>query len=213
MILSEAATTLWDTAKALALQVAPVSPSARPALPPLLFFTDPDRTPEPWRTAENLPRGAGVVFRAFAAEDAVEQGLKLRAACDRAGVVLLAGRDVELAEAIRADGLHLPERLLGRAGSVRADHPDWLVTGAVHQAENWRLAKSLDAAIVSPVFPAGGASAAKAALRLDGFQALTEQAPCPVYALGGISPGNAHSLLQTRACGFAAVDAITAAFG
>ena len=34
-------------------------------LPPLLFFTDPDRTPSPETVMKRLPRGAGVVFRPF----------------------------------------------------------------------------------------------------------------------------------------------------
>ncbi|HBY42760.1 MAG TPA: thiamine phosphate synthase, partial [Brevundimonas sp.] len=51
-LMAEDARTLWATAQALsqsvALAAAPVSP--RP-LPPLLFFTDPERTPRPWETA------------------------------------------------------------------------------------------------------------------------------------------------------------------
>ncbi|MDA1322928.1 MAG: thiamine phosphate synthase, partial [Proteobacteria bacterium] len=57
-LMAEDARTLWATAQALsqsvALTAAPVSP--RP-LPPLLFFTDPERTPRPWETAARLPAG------------------------------------------------------------------------------------------------------------------------------------------------------------
>ncbi len=211
MALSGNAEKLWQTATALALKAASVSPRLR-ALPPLLFFTDPERTPEPWITAARLPAGSAVVFRAFSAPDAFETGQRLLAACQQTGVKLLVGRDDALCEALGADGVHLPERDLGRAKELRRIHPDWLITGAVHSADNMDFAKSLDAVVVSPVFPAGGASASKAALGVDRFNALTQVAPCPVYALGGIHAGNVEQLLNTQACGIAGVDAFQSAF-
>lgn len=211
MALSDNAEKLWQTATALALQAAAVSPPARP-LPPLLFFTDPVRTPEPWTTAALLPAGSAVVFRAFSAPDALLYGQRLKAACLTAGVKLLVGRDDVLASALDADGLHLPERDLERAKALRYLYPQWLLTGAVHMASTWKWAAPLDAAVVSPVFSAGGASASKSALGIEGFNALTATAPCPVYALGGIHAGNAGTLLQTHACGLAGVDAIKTAF-
>lgn len=211
MALSANAEKLWQTATALALRAASVSPQPRP-LPPLLFFTDPERTPHPWETVERLPAGSAVVFRAFSAPDAIETGQRLRASCLSAGVQLLVGRDDTLAAAIGAHGIHLPERDLERATALRLRHPDWLITGAVHSATSWAMALDLDAAVVSPVFPAGGKSATKTALGIENFNALTQSAPCPVYALGGINAGNADSLLQTRACGLAGVEAIQSAF-
>ncbi|HEY2177706.1 MAG TPA: thiamine phosphate synthase, partial [Caulobacteraceae bacterium] len=53
------------------------------SLPPLLFFTDPSRTPDPAGIAERLPRGAGVVYRAFGAPDALAVGRRLAAVCRR----------------------------------------------------------------------------------------------------------------------------------
>ena len=90
MTLTEDADALWRTATALARAAAAVSPPKHP-LPPLLFFTDPERTPRPWETAARLPAGAGVVFRHFGAGDALETGLRLRAATRTTGVRLLVG--------------------------------------------------------------------------------------------------------------------------
>ena len=47
-----------------------------------------------------------------------------------AGVRLLIGLDAELAETVRADGLHLPEHATHRAPDIRARRPDWLLTDA-----------------------------------------------------------------------------------
>ena len=207
---------LQEVASVLARDAADVSRAAgRPVsgLPPLLFFTDPERTPRPWETAARLPAGSGVVFRSFGAAEARDTGLRLRETTRRRGVLLLIGLDAELAETLEADGVHLPERALGQAPSLAAAHPGWRITGAVHSAGALTSAGALDAAVLSPVFGAGGASAARSSLGVKAFSELVRAAPVPVYALGGVDSGNARSLIGSGACGFAGVSAIRAAFG
>ena len=207
---SDDARALWDAATALNRAAASVSPRTT-ALPPLLFFTDPERTPRPWETAALLPSGSAVIYRTFGAADAVQTGLLLRQATTDAGVRLLIGRDADLAATVRADGLHLPEREADRAANIRAEHPDWLLTAAWHGAP-LPLTRNLDALILSPVFPAGGASAAKPALGVTAFQNRISCIAAPVYALGGVSSLNARELLESGACGLAGVDAVQSAF-
>lgn len=207
---------LWEVASVLARDAAKVSRAAnRPApnLPPLLFFTDPERTPRPWETAARLPAGSGVVFRSFGAVDALEIARRLRDATRSRDGLLLIGLDAELAERVEADGVHLPERALDRAVALAAAHPGWRITGAVHSAEGLARVDGLDAAVLSPVFPAGGASASRAALGVAQFEAWVSASPVPVYALGGVDGSNAHELVGSGACGLAGVGAIQAAFG
>lgn len=207
---------LWDTASQLARDAAQDSRAAkRPflALPPLLFFTDPERTPRPWETAARLPVGAGVVFRHFGAPDAHETALRLREATRRRDGLLLIGLDADLAEAVEADGVHLPQRALGLAAGMAARRPGWRLTGAVHDAEAMWTASDLDAVVVSPVFPAGGRSSEKAALGIEGLKRLISAAPCPVYGLGGIDADHAAQLIGSGLCGLAGVEAIQSAFG
>jgi thiamine-phosphate pyrophosphorylase len=211
MTLSEDARTLWETATALARAATAVSPPKR-SLPPLLFFTDPARTPRPWETAARLPVGAGVVFRHFGRPGALETGLRLRATTRDAGVRLLVGLDADLAEQIEADGVHLPERALSAAYALSGRRPDWLLTGAAHSLETVKGARDLDALVLSPVFQAGGVSAARTALGVEGFKALATAAHCPAYALGGISAARVKTLIGSDACGIAGVDAMQAAF-
>lgn len=216
MNLSGDAGILWNAAVALDRAARPVSPNAvaRP-LPPLLFFTDPTRTPEPWRTAERLPEGAAVVYRSFGAPDAETVARRLRTVTAARGVRLLIGLDAALAERVEADGVHLPERALTEAAAVRAAHPDWLLTGAVHSQAAAELAPvDLDALILSPVFPAGGASAAKPALGVQAFAfaAAGRASRRQIYALGGITVATVGDLAGTGACGIAGVDAIQRAF-
>ena len=207
---------LWEVASVLARDAADVSRAAgRPALtlPPLLFFTDPDRTPRPWETAARLPAGSGVVLRSFGAADARETGQRLREATRRRDGLLLVGLDADLAETLEADGVHLPERALAQAPALGAARPDWRITGAIHSAEALAGVEGLDAAVLSPVFAAGGASGARPPLGVRAFAALVGKSAVPVYALGGVTNGNARELVGSGACGLAGVGAVRAAFG
>lgn len=172
----------------------------------MLFLTDPDRTPEPWRIAERLPEGAGVVFRAFGQPDAVDVGERLAGTCRDRGLVLLVGADESLAERLSAHGVHLPERDVSRGLGLRTRRPDWLVTGAAHSAEALEDAGAagLDAAILSPVLPSRSPSAG-APLGLEAFGRLVASARLPVFALGGVNAATAPALVGSGACGLAAV--------
>lgn len=207
---------LWEVASVLARDAANVSRAAgrpAPTMPPLLFFTDPDRTPRPWETAARLPAGSGVVFRAFGAADARETGLRLREATRQRDGLLLVGLDPELAEALDADGVHLPERALAQAPALAAARPGWRITGAIHSMMSLAGVEGLDAAVLSPVFTAGGASASRPPLGVKAFADLARRSAAPVYALGGVAGGNARSLIGSGACGLAGVGAIREAFG
>lgn len=183
-------------------------------LPNLLFFTDPERTPDPERVAERLPPGGAVVFRAFGAPDAAAQGRRLREITRRKGLLLLVGADPGLALAVEADGLHLPERLASTLPSLRETRPDWLITIAAHGLEAARAgaAAGADALVVSPVFPSRSPSAG-APLGVDGLKRLVEAVETPVYALGGVCADTVAGLLNTGIVGIAAVEALSAPVG
>ena len=182
---------------------------ANAALPSLLFFTDPVRTPDPETAAARLPRGAAVVFRAFGALDAEARGARLRAIARQRGLLLLIGADAHLAQALGADGVHLPERLAHRARRVKAAHPRWIVTAAAHSAAAARraLAAGADAVVVSTVFASRSASAGRpmGSLRLA---ILVRRVGGAVYGLGGIDMKKARLLKGTGLTGIAAVDGL-----
>ena len=211
MVLSDEATRLWETAKALNRAAARVSPSAA-GLPPLIFVTDPDRTPRPWEIATRLPAGAAVIHRAFGRPGADADARRLRDVTRAAGVRLLIGLDVALAVAVGADGVHLPERALDRADEAR-NHGLALVTGAAHSPEALARAAALrlDAALLSPVFPTTSPSGG-VALGPERFAVWTSAAGLPVIALGGVHAGNATDLSASGACGLAAADGVARAF-
>jgi thiamine-phosphate pyrophosphorylase len=178
-------------------------------LPRLFFFTDPARTPDPEAVIARLPRGAGVVYRAFGAPGAVAKGRRLVKAARRRGLLVLAGADAGLAARIGADGVHLPERSAALARAIKRARPTWIVTAAAHsEVAIVRARRSgADAVFVSPIFASASLSAGRPLGPLR-FAALTARAGLPVFALGGVNGRTAQRLTQTRAAGVAAVEAL-----
>ena len=179
------------------------------ALPALLFFTDPIRTPDPSSVVERLPAGAAVVYRAFGAADALKRGDALAKVDRRRRVRVLVGADAALAARLGADGVHLPERLSGRAGMIRALRRRFLVTAAAHDLPAALRARraGVQAIVVSPVFPSRSPSAGRA-LGGRAFATLIRAAGIPAYALGGVDARTARGLRCSGAVGLAAIEGL-----
>ena len=172
-------------------------------LPCLLAFTDPARTPDPLALARALPRGAAIVYRAFGSADAAVTGARIAMVCRRRGIRLLIGADEALARRLRADGVHRPERDVGRRGVSKRT---WIVTAAAHApaALTRAAAAGIDAAIVSPVFPSDSPSAG-APIGVRRLRAWVGAARLPVYALGGVTVQTARTLPRGILAGIAAI--------
>ena len=183
------------------------SAHGKPRLPSLWLVTDPERTPHPESIVARLPRGAGVIYRAFGAPDAEAVATRLRRLTARWGLVLLIGADERLAARVGADGVHLPERSLGQAARLRHRRPRWLITVAAHgPAAVARGGRSgVDAVVLSVVFASRSPSAGRpiGVLRLA---EIARTAAGPVIALGGVNDGTALRLIGSRVYGLAAVE-------
>jgi len=191
---------LWRTARRL---------RGAGRLPPLLFFTDPERTPSPEAVMRRLPPGAGVVFRAFGRPEVVAQGPLLRALARSCGLVFLVGGDPALARRLRADGLHLPERDIPVCLVRRAWPRAFIVTAAAHSPLAIRRAEraGVDAIVVSPAFASASPSAGPP-LGTTRLASWVRAAKRPIYALGGVNAHTAKRLLGTGVRGLAAVDGL-----
>ena len=205
--MTRAVDSLWDTARKLGRP----KPRGKP-LPPLLFFTDPVRTPFPQRVIAQLPRGAAVVYRAFGAPDALETGRRLARLSRGRGVLFVIGADAALAVGARAAGVHLPQRLAGRAGDIRRLRRRFLVTAAAHDLPAGLRAQrsGVQAVVVSPVFPSLSPSAG-APLGARRLAMIARALDIPVYALGGVNARTARALARAGAYGLAAIDGLTIA--
>jgi thiamine-phosphate pyrophosphorylase len=180
------------------------------ALPHAFFVTDPIRTPDPLKVIRHLPPGFGVIWRHFGESTRLAAGLAIARACHKHGLVLLVASDPQLAQRIGAAGVHWPERQLR---GVRARHPRHLETASAHSRAAIARARQrgVDALLLSAVFPSRSPSAG-APLGAMRFNLLALASPLPVYALGGVGPENAQSVMR-HAAGWAAIEAVVEAWG
>lgn len=196
---------LFEEAEKLGVAARLRNPLAR-AMPSVFLVTDPQRTPDPVRAARRLPRGAGVIYRSFGDPNAVQIARRLRAVCTAGGLVLLIGADPGLAARVKADGVHLPERMTGRAGATRRAR--WIVTAAAHSARALK-ARGVDAFLLSTAFESHSPSAGRP-LGPVRLARLVRQARAPVYALGGVNAQNVRRLRGAGVIGIAAVEGLSA---
>ena len=160
-----------------------------------------DRAADWAAAARRLPRGSVVVVRAREAKR--RQGL----AEELAGLArLLIADDPALAQKIGAAGLHLPERRMKEALHWRARHPHWIITSSAHSLTALMGAQALDAVFLSPVF-ATASHPDSHALTPARAAFIATHSPVPVYALGGVTPGNA-ALLARAFSGIAAISSL-----
>lgn len=177
--------------------------SERKTLPALLFLTDPGRIADPVAALTRLPRRAdghlGVVFRHFGAKNRVETAQKLKKLCARRNWILLIGADPALAAHIRADGVHLPERMAAAAQSMKHRRPNWIVTAAAHNRKALNRYENVDAFLLSTAFPSESPSVAgKKALYRRGLAGAARSTKTPLYALGGVNGKNIKSVENIR---------------
>ena len=179
-------------------------------LPPVLYLTDSQRTPDPVATASRLPAGWGVVYRHFGHPHAQLTGRRLRLVCTRRHLRLLIANDPTLALAVGADGVHWPF-------AERAEARHWtgrfaLSTVSAHTPDQLRLLQNagFDAALLSTAFPSRSPSA-RTPLGPVRLRQLARGSRLPVYALGGVNAATANKAAPVA--GIAAIEGIEAVFG
>jgi thiamine-phosphate pyrophosphorylase len=141
------------------------------------------------------------------ADQRARLGLALRALCSEHGAAFLVNADLQLARALAADGVQLPERGPSIA-DARAVLPAGLVGASRHDAAGVRAATGASFVLLGPVFAVPGKGPA---LGLDDFAALAALSPVPVIALGGIDAHNARAVLAAGARALAVMRGVFAA--
>lgn len=188
--------------------VAPILRALR--LPPHYVFSRPDASLIELLTGlPRLPRGAllrlrlpGLAEREYAALAAT-----LLPAVRAAGLKLMLDRDPAMVAALDADGWHASSAALRRYGA-RPIAADRRFGVSVHTAEDLRAAQIVDAdfAVLGPVFETATHPGAPG-LGWDSFARVRGEAALPVYALGGLDPGDLAAAQRHGAQGIAAISA------
>jgi thiamine-phosphate pyrophosphorylase len=174
----------------------------------LYLITPPEGDPAPAVRAAlaALPRGAaGVQLRQhLPARALLERARALKEFCTKFEAPLLVNDRADVALASGADGVHLPAHGLSardaRALGLR------LVGESVHSPEEAARSEA-DFCVFAPVFDTPGKTA-------QGVERLAETCRAtrlPVFALGGVDPGNASRCIDAGARGAACIRAVLGA--
>jgi thiamine-phosphate pyrophosphorylase len=179
-------------------------------LPALWLMTDAVRLKDPAGAVRALPRGAGVIVRHT--DDRARRALaeQLAPLCRQRGLKLLIAGDWRLAARVKADGLHLSERIsrigVNGAALLWQRKAKRILTTAAHNIAAMIRGTHLgaDAVILAPVFTTASHPNAPT-LGATRFAALVRKVSCPVIALGGITAQTASRLLLSGARGIAGI--------
>lgn len=170
-----------------------------PILPSVWLMTDTRMGDGLWGALQRLPRGAGVVFRHYAAGDRRALFDRVRGVARRRRLVLVLAGPPALAVAWRADGAH------GRSPHVRACRR-LLRTAPCHDRRALVAARGADLRFVSPLFATRSHPGA-AALGLTRCGLMLGGDRRALVALGGMTPRRARAARAIGIGGWAAIDA------
>lgn len=143
-----------------------------------------------------------------------ECGLALLEVLKPFGIPLIVDDHVDVAMAIRAQGVHIGQKdlppemtraLLGADAIV-----GWSVSNASELEASRRLASDgvIDYLGIGPIATTSTKPDAAAPLGIEGFATLAARLPCPAVAIGSVNAGNAPALARAGADGIAVVSAI-----
>ena len=126
--------------------------------------------------------------------------------CHAAGARALIHADVELAQRLGADGVHLPAVLLNELARLPARPALPLVAASCHNAAELAAAGRLgcDFVVFGPVLPTLSHPDAPV-LGWDALAAQIAVSPAPTYGLGGLSPGDLDRARQAGCHGVAGI--------
>ena len=185
----------------------------------LCLITDPAYLPEERFEEKMLAALEGgvdmVQYRNLSAspEQRLAEARTLRRLTQGKGAALIINTDLEIARAVRADGVQLGKRSLSIPEARKQLGKYFFIGASVHTAGEIGEAQSLgaDFLLLSPLFPPGSKTGEREALGPGKFARLCESAALPVFALGGITPENAPLALKSGAHGLAVVSGILGA--
>ena len=145
-------------------------------------------------------------------EERLRLGREVASLANEHGACLLVNGDIELAEALGADGLHLGKGTVS-VSAVRTGGYAGVIGYSAHSGEEAAaaFAEGADFATLSPVFPTNSKFSSGPLLGLEAFERECAIAGGPVYALGGVGAQNASWCLERGARGVALIGAVLAA--
>lgn len=132
--------------------------------------------------------------------------------CRESNVPLIINNDVDVALAVRADGVHVGQKDLPVTSVRRIVSADWIIGASANNVEEARQAVAGGATYVSVgnLFGTTSKDDTRPAT-LDMLRAVKAAVPVPVCAIGGINESNIRSVIDAGADMASVISAVVAA--
>ncbi|HXF70504.1 MAG TPA: thiamine phosphate synthase [Thermoflexus sp.] len=142
----------------------------------------------------------------------LQLGEALQELCHQYGVPFLINDRVDVALALRADGVHLGQDDLPPEVARRLLGPQALIGVSARTPDQARAAEAAGADYLGTgsVFPTSS-KANPVLIGLEGLAMVARSTRLPVVAIGGVGPENAAACIRAGAVGVAVISAITQA--
>lgn len=171
--------------------------------------------PQTWLARAEAALASGVSClqlrdKAASDQELAERARAIRALCRRYDVPFVINDRVDLALALKADGVHLGQDDVDPVLARDALPASVFIGWSIERIEQLERARGLplDYLAVSPVFDTPTKRDAAPAMGLEGVTALRALTDLPLVAIGGIDVTNAGAVLAAGADGIAVVRAI-----
>lgn len=151
------------------------------------------------------PRGSAV---SADASDLVRIARMARRVCDEAGAALVMNDRVDIALAVRADGVHLGQTDLPIADARRIAGDRLFIGVSTHDLEQVRMACTAGADYLGfgPVFATATKANPDAVQGIDGLRAaVAEAGRVPIVAIGGVTAADAQEIYEAGAAAICAI--------
>lgn len=143
----------------------------------------------------------------------IEEALRIKEILAPFRVPLIVNDRVDVALAVRADGVHVGQEDMPYETARRLMGPGALIGLSVETWEDVERAEGLDADYlgVSPVFETPTKTDTKGSWGIEGIEKIRAFSRHPLVAIGGMNPSNAGAAVRAGADAVAVVSAVCAA--
>lgn len=174
-----------------------------------VFFTDRKKISDFKKVIKNLPKNSVVIIREYdlAPKEREIFAQEISALARKKDLKVLVGKDLVLAQKIKADGVHFSD--FDKLPLPLLRHRNFIFSFSCHSFKSFLSARKLkpDMIFISPIFPTSSHKETKSL----GLQYLAKiitknRNSLPIYALGGVNSTNLKSLKKLGLAGFGAIN-------
>jgi thiamine-phosphate pyrophosphorylase len=143
----------------------------------------------------------------------IDESLAIRSLLARHGIPLIINDRVDVALAVKADGIHLGQKDMP-CRMARQIIPESMIVGISVESLDDAIAAQKDGADylgVSPIYPTPTKTDTAQPLGLEGLRSIRSEVDLPLVGIGGLNADNAEAVIHNGADGVAVVSAIVAA--